>query len=298
MIEDLKQMTKTIKQISYEESFRNEINQNPIVPMIGVYDIFSAALASQYFNTIFCSGYGFAASYYGLPDEGYIAWSDMVSYIGRVRSVIPSNKHIVVDIDDGYGDPKLAADVVKRLERIGTSAVIIEDQRRPKKCGHLPGKEILDLDEYLVRLNSVIRAREKLFVIGRTDTPSFEDALYRIKEFKKAGADGILVEGVNDISKIPQIKDAVGDNIAITINLIEGGKTGPVSWSELRRLGVNLVNYSTPCLFAAHGAINNKLQRLKDDNGSLFVKDSDITLNENNQFLKKLHEENIVKNSN
>ena len=212
-------MNKTKKQISYQESFRNEIKLNQIVPMIGVYDIFSAALAVQHYNTIFCSGYGFAASYYGLPDEGYIAWSDMVSYIGRIRSVIPSNKHIVVDIDDGYGDPKLAIDVVKRLERIGASAVIIEDQRRPKKCGHLPGKEILDLDEYLIRLNSVLRARDKIFVIGRTDTPSFEDALYRINAFKEAGVDGILVEGIDDISKIPQIKKIAGDNIAIMINL-------------------------------------------------------------------------------
>ena len=217
-------MTKT-----NQKSFRNEINQNSIVPMIGVYDVFSAALAVQYFNTIFCSGYGFAASYYGLPDEGYIAWSDMVSYVGRIRSVLPPNKHIVVDIDDGYGDPKLAADVVKRLERVGASAVIIEDQRRPKKCGHLPGKEILDLDEYLVRLNSVLNARHKLFVIGRTDTAIFDDALNRIKEFKKSGVDGVLVEGIDDLSKIPEIRKTVGNDIAITINLIEGGKTEPVS---------------------------------------------------------------------
>ena len=284
-------MTKT-----NQKSFRNEINQNSIVPMIGVYDVFSAALAVQYFNTIFCSGYGFSASYYGLPDEGYIAWSDMVSYIERIRSVLPSNKHIVVDIDDGYGDPKLAADVVKRLERVGASAVIIEDQRRPKKCGHLPGKEILDLDEYLIRLNSVLRARDKLFVIGRTDTAIFDDALNRIKEFKKSGVDGVLVEGIDDLSKIPEIRKTVGNDIAITINLIEGGKTEPVSWTELTELGVNLVNYSTPCLFSAHGAINAKLQKLKDDDGTLSFIEKDVLLKENNQFLKKLHDENVINN--
>ncbi len=285
-------MTKT-----NQNSFRNEINRNSIVPMIGVYDVFSAALAVQYFNTIFCSGYGFSASYYGLPDEGYIAWSDMVSYVERIRSVLPSNKHIVVDIDDGYGDPKLAADVVKRLERVGASAVIIEDQRRPKKCGHLPGKEILDLDEYLIRLNSVLRARDKLFVIGRTDTAIFDDALNRIKEFKKLGVDGVLVEGIDDLSKIPEIRKTVGTDIAITINLIEGGKTEPVSWTELTELGVNLVNYSTPCLFSAHGAINAKLQKLKEDNGSLFFTEKDVTLKENNQFLKNLHNDNVINNS-
>ena len=284
-------MTKT-----NQKSFRNEINQNSIVPMIGVYDVFSAALAVQYFNTIFCSGYGFSASYYGLPDEGYIAWSDMVSYIERIRSVLPSNKHIVVDIDDGYGDPKLAADVVKRLERVGASAVIIEDQRRPKKCGHLPGKEILDLDEYLIRLNAVLRARHKLFVIGRTDTAIFDDALNRIKEFKKSGVDGVLVEGIDDLSKIPEIRKTVGNDIAITINLIEGGKTEPVSWTELTELGVNLVNYSTPCLFSAHGAINAKLQKLKDDDGTLSFIEKDVLLKENNQFLKKLHDENVINN--
>ncbi|MBH11237.1 MAG: carboxyvinyl-carboxyphosphonate phosphorylmutase [Candidatus Marinimicrobia bacterium] len=283
-----------MNKLNQQLSFKDEIINNNIVPMIGVYDVFSAALAVQYFNTIFCSGYGFSASYYGLPDEGYIAWSDMVSYIERIRSVLPSNKHIVVDIDDGYGDPKLAADVVKRLERVGASAVIIEDQRRPKKCGHLPGKEILDLDEYLIRLNSVLKARNKMFVIGRTDTPKFEDAIYRVKEFKKAGVDGILVEGIDDISKIPLIRQAVGDQIAITINLIEGGKTDPISWSELEKLGVNLINYSTPCLFSAHGAINNKLKKLIKDNGSLLYDKDDIDLNNNNQFLKNLHDRNII----
>ena len=86
-------MTKT-----NQKSFRNEINQNSIVPMIGVYDVFSAALAVQYFNTIFCSGYGFSASYYGLPDEGYIAWSDMVSYVeqNRRRSKLTKNNDEVI----------------------------------------------------------------------------------------------------------------------------------------------------------------------------------------------------------
>ena len=91
-------MEKVNKNLSYGDEFRNELKTNPIVPMIGVYDVFSATLAAQYFSTIFCSGYGFSASYYGLPDEGYIAWSDMVSYIGRIRSILPINNHIIVDI--------------------------------------------------------------------------------------------------------------------------------------------------------------------------------------------------------
>ena len=84
--------------------------------------------------------------YYGLPDIGFIAWPDMVSFVQRLRLAFPQ-QHLLVDIDDGYVDPEVACHVVEHLERIGTSGVILEDQRRPRRCGHVTGKQILPIEE-------------------------------------------------------------------------------------------------------------------------------------------------------
>jgi 2-methylisocitrate lyase-like PEP mutase family enzyme len=273
--------------VSYGEAMRKRMEQNKVLPVIGIYDVFSAALAAQKFDAIFCSGYGFAASYYGLPDEGYIAWTDMVAYVERIRAVLPET-HIVVDIDDGYGDSNIAANITRRLERIGASAVIIEDQRRPKKCGHLPGKEILTLDEYMPRLEAVLSTRGQLYVVARTDISDIEDAIVRAKEFVRAGADGILVEGISDVEQIPKIRSAVGNKVSVMVNLIAGGKTAPVSLSKLESLGANLVNYSTPCLFAAHHAIKNYLDNLLANDGELSDETSTVDLSTNNSMLKMM----------
>src|SRR5688572_8799640 len=83
---------------------RTAVQEGEITPFIGVYDVFSAGLAGRHFNALFLSGFGFAASFYGLPDIGFITWSDMVSYVQRIRTVLP-NHHLLIDIDDGYTDP-------------------------------------------------------------------------------------------------------------------------------------------------------------------------------------------------
>jgi 2-methylisocitrate lyase-like PEP mutase family enzyme len=266
---------------------RSRLETNNILPLIGIYDVFSAALVAKKFEAIFCSGYGFAASYYGLPDEGYITWTDMVAYVERIRAVLPST-HIVVDIDDGYGDPNIAANIACRLERVGASAVILEDQRRPKKCGHLPGKEILAMEEYMPRLKAVLDIRENLFVVARTDTVKMSDGIERAQEFARAGADAILIEGIKDINQLKIIREAIGVDTLLMINLIAGGKTDPVTLGELSELGVNMVNYSTPCLFAAHKAIDDTLDRLIKEDGKLIVKKDDINLEKNNKVLKSM----------
>ena len=113
---------------------------------------------------MFVSGFGFAASYYGLPDIGFIAWPDMVGFVQRLRLAFPQ-QHLLVDIDDGYVDPEVACHVVEHLERIGASGVILEDQKRPRRCGHVAGKQILPLEEYLEKLNLVLETRSDLVVV-------------------------------------------------------------------------------------------------------------------------------------
>ncbi|MGH3512058.1 MAG: isocitrate lyase/PEP mutase family protein [Pseudonocardiaceae bacterium] len=152
------------------------MRSNQITPLIGVFDMLSASLAVQHYDGKFVSGFGFAASYYGLPDIGFIAWPDMVNFVQRLRVASPQ-QHLLVDIDDGYVDPEVACHVAKHLERIGASGVILEDQKRPRRCGHVEGKQILALEEYLEKLNLVLETREDLLVVARTDATEESDKL-------------------------------------------------------------------------------------------------------------------------
>lgn len=267
--------------------FRARIKEAGLLPAIGVYDVFSASLAARKFETIFLSGYGFCASTYALPDEGFIAWPDMVAYCERVRAVIPGH-HIIVDIDDGYGDPLIAANVVQRLERVGASAIIMEDQVRPKKCGHLPGKEILPIETYLVRLRRVLAVRRHLYVVARTDSTD-DDALMRIKRYAEEGADAVMIDGLKDLSILKRIRETIPPTTNLVVNLIQGGNTAPVSLSTLKAANVNITLFSTPCLFAAHAAIDRVLDDIVQHDGilSVHIRESSKQLLENNQTLKE-----------
>ena len=273
-----------MKKIQYGAGFRAEILDKNIVPLIGVYDALSASLSSKYFNAVFCSGYGFSASRYGLPDEGFIAWQDMISYVENMRSILP-DIHIVVDIDEGYGDDKIARTVTSRLENVGASAIVLEDQRRPKKCGHLPGKEIISRDEHIKRLTSVLNVRKDLYVIARTDAEDIQEGISRVQDYALTGADAVMVEGLDSKESIKLVRESIPSDVSMGVNLIFGGKMGPISLDELGSLGVNLVIYSTPCLFAAHGAVDNAIRELKENNGVLKGDEFGVSLAESNKIL-------------
>ena len=267
------------------EKLRRRLANGNVLPAIGIYDAFSASIAARYFDALFCSGYGFSASYYGLPDEGYITWTDLLSYVERLRNILP-DVHLVVDIDDGHGDANIAVNLVRRLGQLGASAVIFEDQKRPKQCGHLPGKQISDLDDYLSRLRAVMAAHDDVFVVARTDAEDFEEGLRRARAFADAGADAVMVEGLTDLARVEQVRAAAGDT-PVVVNLLQGGRTPPASLPELSRLGANIVVYSTPCLFPAQQAIETAMERLVVLDGRLEASPSGGPLAANNAVLQE-----------
>ena len=245
---------------------RREIRDRGIMPFIGVYDAFSASLVARHSDALFLSGFGFAASQYGLPDVGFATWSDIASYVQRIRMIAPDN-YLLVDIDDGYGDDTIAAHVATSLEAAGASAVVLEDQKRPRKCGHLDGKELLDLDEYTYKLKRVLNARSDLFVIARSDASDPEDILCRAERFQQTGADAVLVDGISDVGLLRELREAV--DVPLAFNQIAGGKSPKMSLSQLREAGINIAIYSTPALFAAQEAILAEMERLYQQDGVL-----------------------------
>ncbi len=250
----------------YGERLRDTTRNSDITTFTGVYDVFSASIAAKYNDGIFVSGFGFAASFYGLPDVGFIAWPDMVSYVQRMRTILPDH-HILVDIDDGYCDTEVACHVVSLLESVGASGIIMEDQLRPRRCGHVDGKQIMELDQFMAKLDKVMSVRQDIFVVARTDASDPEDIIKRVRAFSSAGVDAILVDGLRDLQFLKTIKSQFDQ--PLMFNQIAGGKSQPCDLDELKSLGVSLVNYSTPCLFAAQTAIEDTMKFLQKSNGRL-----------------------------
>jgi len=285
----------------YGTELKNEIERCEQIAFMGVYDVFSATIAAKYADSLFISGFGFAASHYGLPDIGFINWTDIVQFVQRVRTVLPKH-HLLVDIDDGYGDPEVACHVVSMLEAVGASAVVLEDQQRPRRCGHFDGKQIMPLDQYLVKLRKVLDTRRDMLVIARTDSSDLDDIAQRVEAFSDAGADAVLVDGLRDLSVIAELRKKV--RVPFTFNQIAGGKSPACSMNDLKEAGVSLVIYSTPCLFAAQTAIEDamlelvvsggKLPLVKEGNGNVGVKDCSALLSENIVRRDELKEDRVL----
>ncbi|MFD4574518.1 oxaloacetate decarboxylase [Streptomyces sp. NPDC058417] len=253
--------------MTYGTKLRERIAAPDTTPLIGVYDMYSASIAARHYDGLFVSGFGFAASFYGLPDIGFIAWPDMMAFVQRLRGAFPGH-HLLVDIDDGYVDPEVACHVVEGLERAGASGVILEDQRRPRRCGHADGKQVLPLAEYLEKLEMVLATRTDLVVVARTDATEEDDILRRAEALAATDADVVLVDGVRDVEWIRRVRGVVGDK-PLLFNQIAGGKSPRLSLPELTELGVDVAIYSTPCLFAAHRAIDDALTGLRSADGRL-----------------------------
>ena len=261
---------------------RTALRDGP-VPFIGVYDVFSATLAAQQYPALFVSGFSFAASRYGLPDIGFVAWPDILAFTQRLRSTVRL-RHLLVDIDDGYGDAEVACHVASALEAAGASGVVLEDQRRPRRCGHLDGKNILELEEYLEKLRRVLAARTDLVVVARTDASAPDDIVRRLRAFAEAGADVVLADGLRDLSLLKQVAQEI--RCPLAFNQIAGGKSPPCTLTQLGDLGVKLVIYSTPCLFAAQSAIKESLEQLKASDGRLPA-DPPVTASSCTEMLKQ-----------
>lgn len=266
-------------------NLREELDTNTDVePFLGIYDCFSARIAAAYSSNLFLSGFGFSASFYGLPDAGYVPWSEMVAAAWRIRQILPQHR-LLVDIDDGYVDVDTACHVVGQMERMGVAMVMLEDQARPRRCGHVDGKLLLPLADYLEKLNAVLGTREQMCVLARTDAAG-EDIFRRIEAMSKTDADVLMVDGIDSVETLRRVVQSTDK--PLLFNQISGGKSPRLSMSDLRELGIRLVQYSTPLLFAAQRAMGEAMQALFHEDGVLRYdrSEGDMGVPEANTLLK------------
>ena len=245
---------------------REELATDTVIePFLGIYDCLSARIAAAYSSNLFLSGFGFSAGFYGLPDVGYVSWSDMVAAAWRILQIVPQHK-LLVDIDDGYVDVHTACHVVAQMERMGVAMVMLEDQARPRRCGHVDGKLLLPLADYLEKLNAVLGTRDQMCVLARTDA-SGEDIFRRVEAISRTDADVLMVDGIDSVETLRQVVQSTDK--PLLFNQIAGGKSPRLSVPQLHDLGVRVVQYSTPLLFAAQRAMGDAMRDLFEEDGVL-----------------------------
>jgi 2-methylisocitrate lyase-like PEP mutase family enzyme len=231
------------------------------------HDALSARLIERAgFAAYSVGGYALVGARHALPDIGLVAFGEMSAGIRDIMAA--SSLPVLVDCDDGYGDAKNVARTIAGYEAMGVSAIFMEDQRAPKRCGHMAGKDVIDADAMAAKLRAAVAARRSanLFIIARTDARAvhgLDEALRRAELYLKAGADGLFIEAPQTIDELTQVGRTF-QGVPQLANMVEGGGRTPVlPPSELYRLGFAMVAYPTSLIFRVARAIENALADLK-----------------------------------
>ena len=231
----------------------------------GAYDALSARIIeSQGFEAVYLTGAGFANSGLGVPDIGLVTVSELRDHVARVADVV--SIPLVVDADTGFGNAINMRRTIRMLERAGASAIQIEDQVFPKKCGHFSGKDVISLNEMVQKIHAAVdaRASNELQIIARTDSRavfSLDVALERAAAFKEAGADIIFVEAPESIEEMRIIGKS--SDLPLVANMVEGGKTPLKTVEELSALGFSIALFANAALRSAQKAVTETMSELK-----------------------------------
>ena len=236
----------------------------------GVFDALSALIAQQSgFELAFISGYGTSASHLGLPDMGFLNQSDMVDVATRVSAAV--SMPTIVDADTGYGNDLNVRQTVRKLIAAGARGCFLEDQRWPKRCGHMGGKQVIDRNEFADKLAAAVaeRGSADLFIVARTDaiaTDSVDEALARMSLAEQAGVDGFFVEAPPDLETMQRVcSEAPRPLVA---NMIEGGMTPVLGRADMQELGYSLILYPLTALYTAAKSMQEAMKELRKNGTS------------------------------
>jgi 2-methylisocitrate lyase-like PEP mutase family enzyme len=227
------------------ETLRTRLTRKPILVAPGIYDAFTALVGTQAgFTTLYVSGAAIAYTRLGRPDIGLVSMSEVADTVALVRDRVDA--HLIVDADTGYGNALNVVRTVRRFEQAGANAIQLEDQDFPKRCGHLDGKALISADDMCGKIRAAVDARgsRETLVIARTDAVAvegFELAIERAERYREAGADILFVEAPKTHDDLARMVAALGTQLPLLANMVEGGKTPPLSAAELGAIGFALV---------------------------------------------------------
>lgn len=225
--------------------FRAALAAERPLQIAGAINAYSALLAQRAgFRALYLSGAGVANASYGLPDLGITTLDDVLTDARRITDRV--DLPLLVDIDTGWGQAFSIARAVRELGRAGAAAVHIEDQVAAKRCGHRPGKQLVDPDDMCDRIRAAVDAKldADFVVMARTDAVASEGlarALDRAHAYARAGADMIFAEALTSLDEYRAF--TTGLNVPVLANITEFGRTPLFTVDELRSVGVAMVLY-------------------------------------------------------
>lgn len=226
-------------------SLKERLARKPILLAPGVYDGLTAALAEAAgAEALYLSGAGVAYTRLGRPDIGLTAMTEMADTLALIRDRV--RLPIVIDADTGFGNALNAQRTMRTYERAGASALQVEDQTYPKRCGHLADKSLIATSEMAGKIAAMAdaRASEETLIIARTDAiavEGFEAAMARAHAYLEAGADALFIEAPRSTDELAAIPRLIGGRAPLMANMVEGGATPITSASDLEALGYALV---------------------------------------------------------
>jgi len=262
-------------------------SKKPLV-IPGVYDALGAKIAQKVgFEAMFQTGYGTSASLLGMPDYGFIGAAETIDNARRICKAV--SVPVIVDSDTGYGNALSVWKLVKELESAGASGIFLEDQRWPKRCGHMQGKEAIPQEEYTEKLSAAIDSRENkdFIIVARTDaraTEGLDGAIERGKQNKRTGADAIFVEAPRSIEEMKKIGKEI--NAPLVANMIEGGATPLSSAETLNKMGFKIILYPLSVLYANTFATMNILKELKKSGNTTKYKQKVVNFDQFNDLVE------------
>ena len=248
-------MTKTLKE---------QLQSGEFITAPGVFDMISTLIATRMnFPALYVTGYGVSASYMGLPDAGLMTFTDMETQIRKI--VKATEKPIIADADTGYGGLLNVQHTVKAYENLGVSAIQIEDQEYPKKCGHTPGRRVIPTCDMVRKIKVAVdtRTKDDFLIIARTDSRTglgIEEALSRAVAFEEAGADIIFVEAPETESEMKKVNEVI--NKPTLANMVSGGKTPIFSSTRLADMGYSVAIHPALGFLAMGKALKTAFTRL------------------------------------
>ncbi|QEC48400.1 carboxyvinyl-carboxyphosphonate phosphorylmutase [Baekduia soli] len=229
--------------MSEAPNLRERLQDPRILVAMGVHDGLTARIAQQLgFEAFYHGGYAAAAHHHGLPDIGMVGLEEMVESVRRVTNV--STTPVIVDCDTAYGAIPGVKRTVHEMERAGAGAIQIEDQVFPKKCGHMEGKQVIAVDEMVLKIRAAVATRHdpSMLIIARTDALQplgLDEAIDRCNAYAEAGADLAFVDAPGSREQLAEIARRV--DVPSVANMSETGKTPALTADELQEMGYRVV---------------------------------------------------------
>ncbi len=235
----------------------------------GCYDAFTALLIEQSgFSCAYVSGASVAFTKLGRPDIGLTTLTEVAETVANIRDRVALP--LIVDGDNGFGNALNVQRTVRLLEKMGASAIQLEDQTLPKRCGHLDGKTLVSVGEMLGKLKAAQDARSDpaTVIVARTDAiavDGFDAGMARAHAYVEAGADVLFVEALRSVEQLRRVGKELGGRIPLLANMVEGGKTPLMSIAELGALGFKLAIHPGAMVRVVGHAASHYLATLQAD---------------------------------